>query len=156
MKYIKYKKDLNENMIHNLIISTLLSFGSLSGYSSMTEPIKKEIISKIEEDSDIKDTINFIKLNKISLGEEYNYFKIKNDYELSFNSNFENVLSKLNKKQSPIYVSVSTFDIEHLGLYKIPVMDISLYLNKNLKISFWDSGWTPQGNIVGVGITKGF
>lgn len=158
MNYIKSYNQFeqtNEGIIHNVVLSSLLSLGVLSGYSSVPDSVKTEIVQKSQDDDHIVDTLSFLSENNIKLDKKYNLSEIRDLYNDQY-QDFELVLPKLTPKFSPISASVFTFNMKGMGLINIPIADVKLDISDNLVISFWDSGWTRQGNMVGVSFTKKF
>lgn len=156
----KLFRDINEGFVNSILISTLLSIGALRGYPQSDTLINKQIEQKIEmidTDVNINDTINFIHNNDIILGRKYDLSMLDEKFYDQFNRNLLDAIPSLTKTSSPISIQVFTFDNESAGLIQVPIINIDLYPIKNLKISFFDSGWGDNYyNVFGVGITKKF
>jgi hypothetical protein len=147
---------IEEGFFQNLLLSSLISLGVIN--SSDASTIKdSDKIEKLESESkDISDIIKFINENNIELDRKYNFHDIKNKFESRYNYNFEKTIKKLNPKISPISVSVFTFSDRNLGLTNIPLINVGVNVNSNLRISFWDSGWFRGNNMIGGGVSIKF
>jgi hypothetical protein len=159
-KYADFEK-IEEGLLHNIVLGFLVSFGVLTA-SNAKNLNDKDKMEKIDDiDNNIIIFLNFMKSNQIKLNHKYDLNTIMVKYNKINDINkidFENVLSKLNSKNSPISASVFTFyaPAESTKLIKIPIANLDLKINNKFKISFWDSGWFSGSNMIGGGVIYKF
>ena len=150
---MKYLKNYNESIIHNILLGAFLSLGLIS-ISNNKKDIANNIITQYEKDEPIKDTVIFIN-NKIQLNKKYNLEYINNLFNSEYGENIYPTLNNISRNNiSPI--SFSLFIVsEDEGIKNLPILELNYNIGKDLEIMFYNTG-VIKDNIYGIGVRKKF